>query len=305
MAPRVISLLLVPATLFVWLRPVCVNAGTLAQPEAADADPDTEADPIPEAELAAAESAVDEAQQLFIDGANKFDTADYAGAIELWTQAYALVPNLPEYAAIKARLIANLAAAQERAYAIDSEVSHLKQAKILLESYRGSIDVIYPNGVERERERAWVADRLGKIDVELQAVADREAAARANEPEPKRPRKPGQALVISGSVLTGLGVAGLSMMVAGMVVGGQNNDIADIPSNDLDARLSRFSQGRLGNALAIAGGVGGAVLVGAGVALLVVGVKKKRAAGSESPAGITLVPVLDPSQMGVGVVGRF
>jgi hypothetical protein len=263
----------------------------------------------------AEEAAVEQAQQLFDAGATKFETADYVGAIELWTEAFGLVPNVPENAPIKARLIANIAAAQERAYGVDKQVSHLNQAKILLERYRGVLADIYLDEVEREKELAWVNERVAKIDAELKVVADREAAERAAAEQAAAERAarddappPGQGLVIGGSVLAGLGVAGLGVMVAGMVIGSQNDDISDLPTNDLDTRADRFRMGRLGNALAIGGGVGGAVLLGTGVALLVVGLKKKRAAGQEETA-ITVVPTLDvtqaATQVGIGLVGRF
>jgi hypothetical protein len=90
-----------------------------------------------------------------------------------------------------------------------------------------------------------------------------------------------------------------------MVMGQGANDIEDIPSNDFSAREARFDRGRTGNLLAIAGGVGGAVLIGTGVALLVVGLKKKKEAGAEEGAQATLVPTLAPDGVGVGLVGRF
>lgn len=306
MASRVTSALLVPVLTVAWLAPRPVEARV--QPEGS-----SEAPPEPPS---AEEQAVEQAQRLFDEGATKFETADYAGAIELWTEAFGLVPNVPEYAPIKAKLIANLAAAQERAYGVDGQVSHLNQARILIERYHAALDEIYLDEVEREKELAWVDERLSKIDAELKVVADREAAERAAAEraaaeraaadrasvEPRRP--PGQGLMITGSVLTGLGVAGLGVMVGGMVVGRQNDDISDLPTNDLDTRADRFRMGRLGNTLAIAGGVGAGVLLGAGVALLVVGLQKRRAAGKEA-AAITVAPTFGGGRVGVSLLGRF
>lgn len=266
---------------------------------------DGAADEAPAEEEIGGEPAVEEAKSLFNEGAGKFETADYAGAIELWTKAYSIVPNRPEYAPIKAKLIANLASAQERAYAVDAETSHLNQAKILLESYREVIDDIYTSTIEREKELAWVTERLQKIDDELQAVADREEAQRRKAEQDDRRLAPGQGLMISGGVLTGLGAAGLGLMVGGMVMGQGANDISDIPSNDFTAREARFDRGRTGNLLAIVGGAGGAVLIGTGVALLVVGLKKKKEAGGEEAAQARVVPNFGPDRVGVGLVGRF
>ncbi len=252
--------------------------------------------------------AVEEAKSLFTEGAGKFETADYTGAIELWTKAYSIVPNKPEYAHIKARLIANLASAQERAYAVDDELAHLNQAKILLESYSDVIEDIYTSTIEREKERAWVEDRLEKIQQELDEAEARAAAAAAEtkggSDEPRLP--PGKGLVIGGSVLTGLGVAGLGVMVGGVVMGLGANDVSDLKTNDYTAREERFNRGRTGNALAIAGGAGAAVLVGTGVALLVVGLGKKKKAGEpEDQAQARFVPVLAPGFAGATLGGRF
>jgi hypothetical protein len=300
MASRVTSLLLVPATLIAWLTPPSVEARTLAQPEGEAVETDE----------APGDDPVEQAQKLFDEGATKFETADYIGAIELWTEAFGLVPNAPENAPVKAKLIANIAAAQERAYLVDKEVSHLNQAKILIERYRGTLDDIYLDELEREKELAWVNERLTKIDAELKVVAEREAAkqaaeqAAAEQAEQPPPRPPGRGLVIGGSVLAGVGAAGLGVMVGGMVIGRRNDDISDLPSTDLVTRADRFRMGRLGNALAVAGGVGGGVLLGVGVALLVVGLKKNRAAGQDT-AKLTVVPTFDATQVGVGLLGRF
>jgi hypothetical protein len=259
-------------------------------------------DPEPAAEER--DPALEEAKRLFADGAGKFETADYEGAIADWTQAYSIVPNRPDYAQIKAKLIANIASARERAYGVDEEVAHLNQAKILLESYREAIRDIYPSELDREKEQAWVEDRLGKIETELAAAAER--AKTKAEPKDETPAHPGRAALVAGAVLTGLGGGALGMMGAGLGIGAGANDIGDLDSDDLAAREARFDRGRLGNALGIAGGVGGAVLLGAGVALLVVGLKQKRRAGTEAvPARARVWPLVSPRVAGLGLSGRF
>lgn len=297
MSSRLTCLLVLAPLVAGWSVPANAAAPPEDEPAAEAA-----AEPAADEEIGG-EPAVEEAKALFTEGAGKFETADYAGAIELWTEAYSIVPNRPEYAPIKAKLIANLASAQERAYAVDAELRHLNQARILLESYREVIDDIYTSSIEREKELAWVTERVGKIDAELKAVAEREDAARKKAEQGDR--KPGQGLMIGGGVLVGLGAAGLGVMVGGMVMGQGANDIADIPTDDLDAREARFSRGRTGNALAIAGGAGGAVLIGTGVALLIVGMKKKKAAGADEAPQAVLVPALGRGSAGVGLVGRF
>jgi hypothetical protein len=306
MAPRVTSALLVPAALLAWLSPASVEALTLAPPEGESVE--VIAEPPSEPPSDDEEPVVGEAQRLFDAGVTKFETADYIGAIELWTEAFGLVPSVPENASIKAKLIANIASAQERAYQVDKQISHLNQAKILLERYRSVLVDIYLDEIEREKELAWVNERLTRIDTELEAVAEREAAEQAateqqDQPEQPKPRPPGRGLLIGGSVAMALEAVGLGVMIAGMVMGEGNDDISDLPTNDLDTRADRFRMGRLGNGLAIAGAVGGGVLLGAGVALLVVGLQK-RSAGQDT-AKVTVVPTFDATQLGLGVAGRF
>jgi tetratricopeptide (TPR) repeat protein len=262
----------------------------------------------PETEAESGDPVLVEAKTLFNEGAGKFETADYEGAIDLWTKAYSILPNKPDFAQIKAKLIANIASARERAYEVDHEVGHLNQAKILLESYAEAIEDIYTSEIEREKENAWVEDRLEKIDAELQAVAERADAQAEQDAQRDKVLAPGQGLVISGSVLIGLGAAGLGVMAGGMVIGNGANDIGDIPSDDFTARESRFDRGRMGNALAIAGGAGGAVLLGTGIALLAVGLKKKKEAGGSSEKGdeaARLLPTLGPGHVGLGLSGSF
>ena len=89
----------------------------------------------PESEPSAAPSEADP-EGIFRRGQAKYETADYNGAIELWTEAYALVDSTPENASIKALLIYNLAQAHSKAYEIDGDPIHLKQAQQLLRSSR-------------------------------------------------------------------------------------------------------------------------------------------------------------------------
>jgi hypothetical protein len=257
-----------------------------------------------DADAGGEDPAVQEAKRLFTEGAGKFETADYEGAIADWTHAYSIVPNKPEYAQIKAKLIANLASAREHAYEVDKEVAHLNQAKILLESYQGAIEDIYTESIEREKEEAWVEDRLEKINAELEAAAAR-AEQESGSGDGEEGLSPGQGLIISGAVVTGLGIAGFGLMAGGMVIGQGANDIDDLPTNDVDARRSRFDKGRTGNALTIAGAAGGAVLLGTGVALLVIGIKKKKAAGEEQAPTARLVPAFGPDHAGLVISGRF
>lgn len=313
MPSRPARVLLIPALIFACPAPAL--AGAPAEDEDEDEASEVEAPgegDAEEEEAPAEDTELDRAQELFNSGVDKFDTADYAGAIEDWTEAYGLVPNVPEYGGIKAKLIANIASAQERAYAVDKEPSHLNQAKILLERYRDEIPDIYPTPAERDKELSWVYEHVAEIDAELDAIAraDAEAEARRNAALAARDAKPpGRALIIAGSVSTGLGVAGLGTFAAGLAIGGGAEDISDLPTNELDARGERYARGRLGNTLAYVGGISGGVLLVTGVALLAVGLRQRKAGAGEreqaSSASLKLAPMLGHERAGLALRGRF
>lgn len=262
---------------------------------AAPADP-TQAD--------APDTTLDEAERLYDEGKAKFETADYEAAIELWTEAYRLVPDAQEGSRIKALLIYNIATAREHAFDVTQDPSQLRQAKILLESFEGSIPDLYP-AEEQAAETTKVRERIAAIDARLtESKTETEPEAQPEPgpaPEPvdvdTAPARPGRPLVISGAVLLGLGVAGLAVMGAGLGIGAGANDLSELQDDDIEGRRDQFSRGRSANAMAIGGGVAGGVLVVTGAVLLGVGLAKNRRA--------TPMAFVAPGTAGLAVVGRF
>jgi len=252
---------------------------------------------------AAVEADVARAKDLFARGASRYETADYAGAIELWTEAYGLVPAVPEYSEAKADLIFNIATAHEKAFDVDADTRELNQAKILLEQYRKLLPEIYTSTPEREFERTRVDEKLETIQRKID-TADREARRRATEGSRRGEAKAANNLIISGAVVTALGGVGVGIATAGMVMGAGANDLSELEDDDFNGRRDQFDRGRTGNTLAIAGGVTAGVLVPVGVALLAVGIIRKKKA-SEDTARVRLSPVVDPRQPGLVLTGRF
>ena len=66
---------------------------------------------------------LERAQALHQRGSTLFDSADYAGAIEAFTEALTIVPNVEGSEWIRLSLLYNIASAHERAYKIDHDVS--------------------------------------------------------------------------------------------------------------------------------------------------------------------------------------
>ncbi|HEY0136703.1 MAG TPA: hypothetical protein VGB85_21620 [Nannocystis sp.] len=137
----------------------------------------------------------------------------------------------------------------------------------------------------------------GPSEAQLQAQAARDRRARTQ--------------VIAGAVTTGVGGLFLGVMAAGLVVGRraeqagttatQEGLASGQPLSEDDPELRDIvARGKLGNGLAIAGGVLATVAVAAGVSLLVLGLRARK-----EPPRAAVAPALAPGFVGAGVVLRF
>lgn len=272
----------------------------------------------PSSARAAEEDAVAVARELYDRGTAKFETADYEGAIELWTDAYARLPTSPETIDIKILILYNLATAREKAYEVDGELSHLRQALVLLDGFEKSIPSIYEEGEAADAEAARVAERKAAIKAQLDAAEAKQAAASKDPKEPRDPkepttpppsRPPGRSQVILGATFIGVGVAGLGVMTTGLVLGSQANDLSSLDPGDIGGRRDQFDRGRLGNSLAVVGVVLGATMVATGAVFLGFGAAKNRKHGKgrgvEAGPSAAAAPFVAPGLAGVGVTGRF
>ncbi|MCA9689027.1 MAG: hypothetical protein R3A51_02620 [Nannocystaceae bacterium] len=268
----------------------------------------------------AEDPALTRAQDLYEKGRGKFETADFAAAVELWTEAYTALPADTAYSEVKVLLLYNIATAREKAFEIDGELSQLRQAEVLLKSFEDNIPALYEDPKVREEELTRVRERRQTIAAKI-AEAEAARAAEESEPAPEEPEEPveepapppsqeevdapeddraGKALVATGAGLTVLGGVGLGIMVGGLVMGSGANDIADLDTTDAAGRGDQFATGRLGNTLAIVGGVAGGVFVATGVALIVVG-KLRKGKGKAT----ALAPAIGPGVLGLQLTGRF
>jgi tetratricopeptide (TPR) repeat protein len=262
----------------------------------------------PAEEAAPAQSdALAEAEALYKKGRTSFETANYLEAIDLWTEAYGIVDDVPENAAIKAALIYNIAAAQEKAYDIDADIRHLRQAAVLMERYATNVPVLYGDGPEGTGE-------LEKVQARLAEVRSRIAEAEAAQPEPEADPEPdpgaepdpepqpepdpkAKPFIIAGAVTAGLGVAGLGLMAGGLAMGSSANDVD--PDQSIDDRRSQFDRGRTGNTLAYVGGIAGGALLVTGAVLIGLGLKKR------SGGTMAVTPWGGRGSAGLSLGGRF
>jgi len=114
------------------------------------------------------EAALAEAREMFERGRSKYDTFDYEGAIDLWQQAYAKVPE--SQAGVRNAMVYNIALAQEKAFEVDKDVAHLRQAVLLLESWVASYKAMFKKTPETEAEVAKAHDRIKELKERIKRI---------------------------------------------------------------------------------------------------------------------------------------
>lgn len=241
------------------------------------------------------------AMTAYNDGKSAYDAGDYGEALQLFLEAQSLYPS-PVFHY-------NVGLCQEA-------LGNLEQAVISYEAYLRSYVSAFD---EQPEDQVNTENKIERINEQIE-VEKAEAAEAAKQPEPQiiiqqapepePDRKPGQGLIITGGVLTGvgLGVAVAGGAIFGMRASNISGQLDDVYTSGnpervtLDQARALDSDGRaaqLNQVLMIS--IGGAVAL-TGVALLAVGlIKKNKAAGARA----TVVPSLGPGHAGLLISGSF
>ena len=271
---------------------------------------------------------------LVQEGQTRFDTADFAGAIERWTQAYAALPDDPAYSKRRNVLAYQIARACAEAYTLDPEqLFYLRKAERLFDTYLKTIDPRDEGTIARvEATLAELREKIRAARAEDSAAADavradteaaaaaaaaareerehREAAVARREADARRGAAAREAtrarrLVITGAAVTGGGTVLIGVMAYGLSWGARVDrdgaaavtDSVTDPTRYQDLRDQGFAANRLATVTAAIGGT----LVIAGVGLLAGGLVSKRRAERQ----LALTPTWHPGGAGLGVSGRF
>ena len=165
---------------------------------------------------------------------------------------------------------------------------------------------------------AAIANFDKKVEVEAPAETDSDDT---KEKTRKKAPKDGRGLIAAGSVLTLVGVGGIGLMGFGIAsAAGAQKDIdalaKKVKSGEIDQAAFDMqspdinAKGERGNTLTYAGAAVGAVGLAAGIALLVVGVKKRKKyradnGGGESGSAAMIVPSFGRGTVGLVLTGRF
>lgn len=257
------------------------------------------------------EEAFARAGELLGKGQEKYDTADYVGAVELWSQAYEALPDSPEAAQYRSILVYQLASACREAYELGGEQKYLRKAERLLEQYIESL------GPDEEESRTTAQEALDEVRVKIKEeeaeaaarrsliAADAEDARASKKPE-RVDDEPGKQLLIAGGVSLGVGAVLLGVMGGGLALGGRydrdGTEFIDMGGDPADPMIGEWiDKGTRANTLALATGITGGALAATGVGLIVadsvIRARRKRTARA--------LPAVGPGFAGVAISGRF
>jgi hypothetical protein len=249
-------------------------------------------------------------EELYTQGQEKFDAGEYGDAGDLWAQAVRQLPEDKNNSATR-QTIMNLALdSYLRAYRADNDRSHIDEAKALIDEYEASLQ-----GTKTVLSDE-IASEKGKIEGILADIAAAEAEAE-NEPDPEtdpEPEtepdtdplpvgndKPGRGLVIGGAVMLGVGGAGIGLLLGGVIGGLRAQADFDATADGTAEHEDARKKGKTMNALSITGAVVAPLFIGAGVALLVIGLRKNKQARNS----VMVLPEAGPGYAGFGISGRF
>jgi hypothetical protein len=240
----------------------------------------------------AAEPDLSEAKRLFDEGTARYDAADFPGAIEVFTLALSELrkQGVSDFR-IRGLLLFNIGRTHTRAFGIDDDIGHLRQAKSIFTSFIDEAeehpDEVDAADIEEAKAQLIEIDRLlaaDSIEPAPQAKSKRDKQKR-DKPERDRPepsgdpqklRTMGIGLTAGGGALLGVGV-GMVIWGAGFGAAAERevaglDDLGLAPGSPAFADGAAFidSERRKGSAWM---GVGGLAL-GLGVGGIAVGIRQ-------------------------------
>jgi len=267
-----------------------------AEPETAATGPATDPSAEPAAEPTTPPPAPDadpraEAAAAFLEGSKYYELGQFSRAVERFEHAWEL--------SREPLLLFNLGRTHYEWFKVDGDADHLRRAKMFYQNYakrmRGSegynddeVAAILRT-LDLELEKASESQE-GKVDRELRAREESERRRALVERE-KRIVKgfnaSGNALIVTGSVMVVMGIAGILVRTANKIVL-DNSSAGDrspnLSSAEEDARRRRNYL--VGGQLAFSGFIIGSILLPVGIALRVVGeVRERRALGASAKSG--------------------
>lgn len=252
----------------------------------------------------------------FGEGQAEFDRGEHLEAARTWIAAAANLKETTAHRDNRAAVYEYVVDAFTRGLEGERRPEALREAVSALDAYCEGFTRAYGTETPLSPKISAARDDFKK------RLAAAEAAAAEPEPQVEAPPPPGdevhvpapedrigpkpwKGLVIGGGVLVGLGIGGAVLAAVGGARGKSlerqfddpaNMCVLDMPSPSCQDLLNR---GESANTLTLAGAVVGPLLAGAGVALLVIGLKRRAAPQT------AFAPAVAPGFVGLSVRGSF
>ncbi len=254
----------------------------------------------------------------FTEGQAQYDRGEFLEAARTWVRAAERLRETTANRDNRSAVYEYAADAFVRGLAGSTDPAALREAVDALRLHGDSFTRAYGTETAVSARITGPREALEKQLADAEAaqlnappVEPREDRAPTDTPEPTDTPsggKPWKGLVIGGGVAAGLGLGAAVMAGVGGVRGRSFEAKFDDPANMcvLSAQTPRcaefYDAGKSSNAMTIAGAIAAPLLVGAGVTLLVVGLKRRDASRSARTA---LVPTFVPGFAGFTLSGRF
>ena len=251
----------------------------------------------------------------FRSGQDEFNREKYLDAARIWTGAAGLLPETEEHKENRRAIYEYITEAFEKAVEGGINEDVVREGLAILDAYAEAFTAAYPAESLPEhvaKTRLKFRTRLEESEAERQR---REKAQEELRPAPKpRPPppivppppvpKPWRGLAIGGGAAIAGGGAMLGMLFVGLARARSAESQFDDPTNACDVNnpvghcADIDQKGKAGNRMVVAGIVTAPLLVGAGVALLVVATRRKSGRSA-------FVPALHPHMAGLVWQTRF
>jgi len=287
------------------------------------APPESEAGQPAQPETTASEPDLTEARRLFDEGTARYDAADFAGAIEVFTLALSELrkQGVSDFR-IRGLLLFNIGRSHMRAYGIDDDVGHLRQAKSIFTSFVGEAEEhpgeVDAADIEEARSQLVEIDRLLAADTSEPAPEPKGKKPKRDRPEPKgdpkKLRASGIGLLAGGGALL---VGGVGMLAWGAGFGpAAEAKVAELDGLMLPDDSPAFADGeafidaerKKGTAWMAVGGVGvtlGVVGVAVGIRQLVTAKRVEKHRAGSGPTAWTPTAAFGREGAYFGVSARF
>ncbi|WAS91660.1 hypothetical protein [Nannocystis punicea] len=250
----------------------------------------------------------------FREGQEQFNRGEYLTAARTWAVAVERLRESPDNKDNRAAVYSYIADAYRKSVNNGAGIDIVREGLAALDGYAAQFGEAYP-GEALPPQVAETRDQFRAASEAIDAAAQpKDPAPPATPPGPSAPvdapppGKPWRPLAIGGGVSLGLGLASLGLFAGGLVRVGeaerQYNDSANACPLDPKAATGACAEidadGKSANAMAAVGLVLAPALLGAGAALLAIGLKRRAAAKR-----VVVAPTFGPRSAGLTWVLRF